>query len=260
MGISEKFSEIRSLPKSRLLESDELGSEQAQKSLQKHPVPPTGNFDVNSSKSASKNKRSLWKEELNKSASINLLIENKEGILTKKKAQTQIELDINRSAGVGPPHKERTPGRPRVRDELKSSLLRLNSPAWFKRVLESIIKTQNEKLNDGQKKWGMGRAMVWVYCQYEELKTKDQKRLEKIAKKILEIYVRSLQVRDEELKAQHGEVALKKAFLKEVGLLNQILEVCNYKDGYLKENLSREVYRRLSEITMQAEIIKREVL
>ncbi len=264
MGLADQLSEIKKLPKSRLDPDEPSPRSESIEKVANSPVPSTGKNDK---------RIALWKRELELIPHIDLLIEDKasEIIISKEAAIARHEIDANRESSLeiqesedefnNEENKDKSNrGRPKKKKINKSSLLRLSSPPWFKKVLKEIMDTKNKSLTPGQKKWGLGRAVIFIYHEYRRLKEGEKRRDQKIAKKILELNIRSLQTRDPDLLARHGERALKVAFLNEVKSFSEMLKVCGVNESDLKTRLSREVARRYQEVLMHYEIVKREVI
>ena len=270
MGLADQLNEIKKLPKSRL---SALENDKSESLLSSSPVASTANDLENPpiprKKSPKNSKTPSWKHELEMSAHIDLLREGAEVIISKEKAWARHELHANKAAG---PHeaeyperedtKKKTPrrGRPQKKEINKVSLLRLSSPPWFKKVLEGIQIEMNKSLSPGKKKWGLGRAVIYIYQEYRRLKAIETTRDQEIAKKILELNIRSLQTRDPDIIDRHGEMALKRAFLGEVRGFLEILRISGVKEADLKARLSRDVTRRYQEVLMHYEVAKREVI
>ncbi len=280
MGLADQLNEIKKLPKSRLsaLENDENESLSSS-----NPVASTtdqlNDLRAQRKKSPKYGKTPSWKHELEMSAHIDLLREGEEVIISKEKAWARHELHANKAASSekskdfdlensedqesetsGEKEEIQRRGRPRKKEINKVSLLRLSSPPWFKKVLEGITLEMNKGLSPGQKKWGIGRAVIYIYQEYSRLKSEETRRDQEIGRKILELNIRSLQTRDPDLIDRHGEMVLKRAFLGEVRGFLEILRISGVKEADLKARLSREVTRRYQEVLMHYEVVKREVI
>jgi hypothetical protein len=206
-----------------------------------------------------KTEKSDWAYALSELENDQLLkITSVDPIISEFSAKELISSRNNIISGVDPivDRPQRKQGRPKKRAEDKNKLIRSSLSPWFDLVLTNIMNLKNKKLLRGEKKWGYGRAILFIYRRYQILVGEEEKRLENIAKKIQKLTIRKKQIKDPELLERFGKKTLYRAYLNEMNAFESELKLADLTKSKLQQRLTDPIYKNFEELIWKKVYIK----